>query len=181
MKSDMGITPNVPGTGPVTDVPQPSNDPYGNEPGAPDIEPGGIEPGQDPGEGRNPADTARTGTSQSEVNPFSGSPTGGTGGIDPSAPTTGTEDWGRRTGEGTAVSNSAGQNRRSTTMANVEERNLHFRCSDIHPECKWEASGRSEGELMPQIEHHGREKHGLQSLGQEIKDKIRNAIQRHAA
>lgn len=66
-------------------------------------------------------------------------------------------------------------------MANVEERKMHFRCSDIHPECKWETSGRSEEELMPQIEHHGREKHGLQSLGQEIKDKIRNAIQRHAA
>lgn len=42
--NNMGITPGVPGVGPVTDVPQPSNDPYRNEPGAPDIKPGGEPP-----------------------------------------------------------------------------------------------------------------------------------------
>lgn len=39
--SDLGITPNVPGTGPATDVPEPNTDPYRNEPGAPRIKPDG--------------------------------------------------------------------------------------------------------------------------------------------
>lgn len=43
----MGITPNVPGTGPLTDVPPPNDDPYHNEPGAPDVVPGNDIPGQD--------------------------------------------------------------------------------------------------------------------------------------
>lgn len=72
-------------------------------------------------------------------------------------------------------------------MANPENirekgsQNVNFRCSEIHPECKWEASGRSTDEVMPQIEQHGREKHGLQSLTQELKDKIRSMMHRTAA
>ncbi len=45
----MSITPGVPGTGPATDVPS-KNDPYRNEPGAPDIKPGGDVPDEEPDE-----------------------------------------------------------------------------------------------------------------------------------
>ena len=38
----------------------------------------------------------------------------------------------------------------------------NFKCSDVGPKnCAWQVSGNSEQEIMPKIEQHGREKHGL--------------------
>lgn len=182
MRNDIGITPNVPGTSPVTDVPQPGNDPYANEPGAHDIQPRGAA-----GEQQQP-DTTTTHPANPENNPFSGSPTGGVGDVDPSGPTVGTEDWGRRSSESNVIGRTGGDEaRRSDEMANPQnvtrdnEQDVRFQCSQLHSECKWETSGRSVEELLPRIEQHGREKHGLQSFGQEFKEKILRLLHKRAA
>jgi predicted small metal-binding protein len=72
----MHQTPNLPGTGPVTDNPNPDNT-QGSIP---------TEPGTGPSTG--PTVVENKGGA---VNPFGGAPTGGTGVENPSAPTSGTE------------------------------------------------------------------------------------------
>jgi predicted small metal-binding protein len=58
---------------------------------------------------------------------------------------------------------------------------FHFRCADVGPKnCDWQVSGRSEEEIMPKIEQHGREKHNMK-IDDETKHKVRGAIQRKAA
>jgi predicted small metal-binding protein len=58
----------------------------------------------------------------------------------------------------------------------------HFRCSDLgHKECKWEVSGRSEDEIMPKIEQHGREKHNITNFDNESRKRVHNAIRDRAA
>jgi predicted small metal-binding protein len=79
---------------------------------------------------------------------------GGTQGINPQGPTTGTES------------------------SNVKT----FRCSDVGMEgCRWEAAGRSEQDLRQQIERHGREAHGLKEIGKDMWDRIREKIRDKAA
>ncbi len=57
-----------------------------------------------------------------------------------------------------------------------------FRCADAgFDECRWETQGRSEAELMPQIERHGRERHGLTELTESVVARIRKAIRDRAA
>lgn len=58
----------------------------------------------------------------------------------------------------------------------------HFRCADLgHKECSWEVSGRSEEEIMPQIERHGRERHNVTNFDNESRNRVRNAIRDRAA
>lgn len=57
-----------------------------------------------------------------------------------------------------------------------------FRCADMgHKDCGWEVSGRSEDELMPQIERHGREHHGVTNLDEEARRRVRSNIRERAA
>ena len=57
-----------------------------------------------------------------------------------------------------------------------------FRCADLgHQECNWQVSGRSEDELMPQIERHGREQHNLTSFDNDTRNQVRSAIGDQAA
>ncbi len=57
-----------------------------------------------------------------------------------------------------------------------------FRCADVgFADCRWEVSGRSEDELMPQIERHGREHHGIQHLDDNIRRRVKDAIRTRAA
>jgi predicted small metal-binding protein len=57
-----------------------------------------------------------------------------------------------------------------------------FRCSDVgFKDCKWQAQGRSEEELMPQIERHGREAHNIQHLDDNTRNRVRNSIRDIAA
>jgi predicted small metal-binding protein len=58
---------------------------------------------------------------------------------------------------------------------------VRFRCKDVgFDTCSWEATGRNEQDLMPQIERHGREAHGIQQIDQPTRDKVKNAIRRAA-
>jgi predicted small metal-binding protein len=57
-----------------------------------------------------------------------------------------------------------------------------FKCADMgHKDCNWEVSGRSEDELMPQIERHGRERHGINNLDEDSKRRVRSNIRDRAA
>jgi predicted small metal-binding protein len=61
------------------------------------------------------------------------------------------------------------------------EGKVNFKCSDVGPKnCDWQVSGNSEQEIMPKIEQHGREKHGLE-IDDQIRNKVRNAIHKQAA
>jgi predicted small metal-binding protein len=61
------------------------------------------------------------------------------------------------------------------------KQNLKFRCAEINQGCSWETTGSSEEEMMPRIEQHGREKHNLQSLDSDTRNRVRNSIRREAA
>ncbi len=57
-----------------------------------------------------------------------------------------------------------------------------FRCADLgHKECNWEVSGRSEEELMPQIEQHGRQAHNINDFDNDARTRVRSAIRDRAA
>lgn len=115
----MHQTPNVPGTSPVTDNPNPDN-------------------------------------SQ---------------GMDPTGP--GTDTASGRTGSNSTSSTPGREG------AGAERT---FRCADVgNADCRWEAKGRTEDELMPQISQHAREAHGMTSIDDRMRSKIKDAIRDRAA
>lgn len=58
-----------------------------------------------------------------------------------------------------------------------DQGDVRFRCKDVgFDNCPWEARGRNEQDLMPQIERHGREAHGINQIDQQTRNKVRNAI-----
>lgn len=60
--------------------------------------------------------------------------------------------------------------------------NIRFRCADMgNSACKWEASGRTEDDVMRQVEQHGREKHNLSEWSEDIKNRVRGIMRRKAA
>lgn len=140
-------------------------------------------PGRTPGPaGTNPFSEGRTGT------------TGGTGNVNPSGPTTGTEAWGST---GTEVDTTgAGQghlgrddktkpvhsNTESTETGETSAVERTFRCADAgNADCPWETSARSDDDLMKSIEQHGREAHGVDNFDASTKRKFQNAIRERAA
>ena len=111
------------------------------------------------------------------------------GNINPSGPTTGTEGWGNGRDEQMVGSNNpsstvpgkeGGGNLRAAGTRNQGRRT--FRCADVgNSDCRFEVSGQSEDELMPQIERHGREAHGWKDFDAETKNKMRNAMRERKA
>ncbi len=60
--------------------------------------------------------------------------------------------------------------------------NYHFRCADLgNSTCQWEASGRTEEDVIRQVEQHGREQHNLSEWTDDIKNRVRNLMRRIAA
>jgi predicted small metal-binding protein len=58
---------------------------------------------------------------------------------------------------------------------------VNFKCSAVGlKNCDWQVSGNSEQEIMPKIEQHGREKHGLE-IDDYTRNRVRDAINRQAA
>lgn len=117
------------------------------------------------------------------TNPFTherAGATGGTGAVNPSDTTVGTEGWGL--GDNEDNTTGRGQGRLGRTERDQQPRNyLTFNCSDIHPSCNWQASGRDENELRSQIEQHGREHHGIRNLTEDIWNRVRQSMHRNAA
>ena len=57
-----------------------------------------------------------------------------------------------------------------------------FRCADVgNADCRWEAKGRTDDELMPQISQHAREAHGMTSIDDRMRTRIKDAIRDRAA
>ena len=57
-----------------------------------------------------------------------------------------------------------------------------FRCADMgHANCRWEASGDSEEEVMRQVEEHGRKDHGMSDWSEAMRRKVRDNIHRREA
>lgn len=68
-------------------------------------------------------------------------------------------------------------------MANIgmQDQDMRVRCSELgHSSCNWEARGQNEGEIMSQVEQHGRDAHN-ESITERMKEKIREALHRRAA
>ena len=61
------------------------------------------------------------------------------------------------------------------------EGEFRFRCADVADKnCKWETRGKSENDLMPRIEKHGREAHQLNNIDDSMRQRIRSNIRRAA-
>ncbi len=61
------------------------------------------------------------------------------------------------------------------------DQDLRFRCADVGDKnCKWEARGRNEDDIMKQVEQHGRDAHNMQ-MDDSARQRVRGAIQRKAA
>ena len=61
------------------------------------------------------------------------------------------------------------------------EGKVNVKCSDVGPKtCDWQVSGNSEQEIMPKIEQHGREIHGLE-MDDYTRNRLRHAVNRQAA
>ncbi len=66
-------------------------------------------------------------------------------------------------------------------MADTKQGNVTFRCSDIHPSCDWQTTGRNEDEIRSQIEQHGREHHNIREFGEDVWNRVRTAMHKNAA
>ena len=106
---------------------------------------------------------------------------GGSQGINPQGPTTGTEGYGVGEGERNAVERAVESTNPSNISPGAGENVRTFRCADVgNADCRWEAVGRTEDELRPQIERHGREAHGIKDIGS-MWSRIKDAIRERAA
>lgn len=57
-----------------------------------------------------------------------------------------------------------------------------FRCSELGmTACNWSVSGNDESDMMPKIEQHGREAHGITNMDDNMKRRVRDAIHNRAA
>ena len=120
-------------------------------------------------------------------------------GVDPSSPTRGTEGYGSTSDEQRNIGESnlkasqeqgvpGDMRRRADDMSNRSESantpsgERTFRCADVgNADCRWEVSGSTSDELMPQIERHGREQHGITSWDDRLKSRVQNAIRERKA
>lgn len=57
-----------------------------------------------------------------------------------------------------------------------------FRCADVgNADCRWEVSGHTADELLPQIEAHAREHHGVSQYDERARRRILDAIHERRA
>lgn len=118
------------------------------------------------------------------TNPFSHEregATGGTGGVNPSAPTTGTEGWGLGSKEDSTTGEGQGRLGSQTPHNPSVSSEVTFRCSEVNPQCDWTVQGRSAGELRSKIEEHARERHNLHDFSEEMWNRFKALIRREAA
>jgi len=106
-----------------------------------------------------------------------GTPTTTGGNFNPSSPTEG------NTPGSTQTARDIGGNNSSDTRPGKEGGGglLSFNCRDAgFKECAWETSGTDE-EMMPRIEQHGREQHGINSFDENTRNNIRGMMRDKAA
>lgn len=139
------------------------------------------------------------------------------GGINPSAPTAGTEAYGMTSDERENVggpnpthsspgTEGAGDVRRTSyprneaadnPAANISETRKRseqlsdnpnarggkvFHCAEFGQEnCTWNVSGDSADDMLPDIERHGREAHGIESFDETARQRIRDTVRERRA
>lgn len=116
-------------------------------------------------------------------------------GVDPSAPTVGTEGWGstpdekrvltpnapQNSGAGLAdlsrpTGGSANSNASQKTTAHI------FRCSDAgNSDCRWEAAGDTQDEVMQKAVEHARDAHGMHDWTDALRERVRDSIHHREA
>lgn len=109
--------------------------------------------------------------------------------INPRGPTTGTEGWGLRPDEETptrAAEGTIASTRKHEEVRRADDRGDEsgrtFRCADMgNADCRWEVTGRTEDELLPQIERHARDEHGMRSLDERARRKVIGVIRERRA
>jgi predicted small metal-binding protein len=59
----------------------------------------------------------------------------------------------------------------------AEQKELRVRCADLgDPNCKWEGHGKTEDELIRNVEQHAREAHNFPRLGTELQERVRGKM-----
>ena len=62
-----------------------------------------------------------------------------------------------------------------------QNQNLTFRCADVgQSNCNWQTSGKSEDEVLRNVEQHARQEHNM-NMDENTRSKVRGAIRRQAA
>ena len=142
-----------------------------NSPGLPHEDASPISSKNTPGpDATNPFSQGRRGT------------TGGTGDVNPSAPTIGTEGATLGPNDSSVPEGAQGSAsapplpHESGGEANPATERC-FSCADVgNSQCQWKATARTDAELIRQIEKHGREVHGLVTFDEFTRRKYRKAI-----
>ncbi len=144
-----------------------------------------------------------------KVNPFRDTtkpvpPAGADAGreVNPSGPTSGTEGWGAGPGEANTTHlphQALGERELHTEARRADDtgappaprhgdagtasaRNRTFRCADMgNADYRWEISGPTEDALMPHIEQHARERHGVPRFDEKTRRHIHDVIRERSA
>lgn len=51
-----------------------------------------------------------------------------------------------------------------------------FQCRDVGYDCDWSTRGQNDEQVMNEAFQHGREKHGIREITDDIKNKVRSKI-----
>ena len=106
-------------------------------------------------------------------------------GVDPSAPTVGTEGWGNTADEHRVLSPNDPQSIHDGQKLgdNTPQRKAHtFRCSDAgNSNCSWETAGDTQDEVMQKVVEHARDAHGMTDWSDALRDRVRDSIHRREA
>jgi len=51
-----------------------------------------------------------------------------------------------------------------------------FECKDVYPDCDFKVSGKDEDDVLEKAARHGKEKHGIENLTDDLKGKVRSLI-----
>jgi len=141
--------------------------------------------------------TAKFTTASPSVNPK-------TGKVNPSAPTVGTEGWGKAQDERRTLSNAEPtathpgrvrlerpgpveddraelSNRFDATQTSMDVthggRDHTYRCADAgNADCRWETSGYTEEEVMERAREHGQTEHGWSDWTDALRTRVRDVI-----
>jgi len=54
----------------------------------------------------------------------------------------------------------------------------HFKCKDIGMNCGFEASAKSQDDLLPKIADHAKSAHNIQQIDDALKQKVTSAIKK---
>jgi len=66
----------------------------------------------------------------------------------------------------------------NVTKKEVKEIMPSFRCRDICASCRFEATAKTEDELLKKIAEHARKAHNMKTISPDVMKKVKNAIKK---